>query len=228
MFGVIQGKPVFGLPGYPLSAQTVLRLFVRELLEGWGWIGPVQEFVHVRLGNSISSEGGLDEFCPHAVARMGDGYVAIPQPRGASMQMTGVRSNAVIRIPYGVEGFEVGDEVLALLTVPREELDQTVLITGVCDPILDTLAETAMKIGIHIRTGNFSGLSGLLLLSRNCCHAVCILNDADLVVLGDTRVFVRPFVERRHCTSAKLVFRVEMMREPLIQKLFAVMDSVGL
>jgi hypothetical protein len=142
--------------------------------------------------------------------------------------MTGVRSNVVIRIPYGVEGFEVGDEVLALLTVPREELDQTVLITGVCDPILDTLAETAMKIGIHIRTGNFSGLSGLLLLLRNCCHAVCILNDADLAVLGNTRVFVRPFVERRHCTSAKLVFRVEMMGEPLIQKLFAVMDSVGL
>ena len=31
MFGIIEGKPVFGLPGYPLSAQTVLRVFVRAL-----------------------------------------------------------------------------------------------------------------------------------------------------------------------------------------------------
>ena len=220
MFGVVDEKPVFGLPGYPLSAQTVLRVFVRELLESWGWTGPEQEFVTVQLGDSISSEGGIDEFSLHAAARVGDHYAVIPQSRGASVQMTGVRSNVVIRVPHGVEGFEAGDEVLALLTVPREELDRTVLIAGVFDPALEQLTETAMQHGVRVRTGNFSGLSGLLLLLKGACHAVCITDDADLAVLGDL-----PIVVRQLSGTAKLVCRAETADDPRMQKLFLVMDS---
>jgi putative molybdopterin biosynthesis protein len=225
MFGVIEGKPVFGLPGYPLSAQTVLRLFVRELLEEWGWKGPVQDFTHVQLGDSISSDGDVDEFSLHAAARVGNRYVVIPQSRGASVQMTGIRSNVVIHIPHGVEGFEAGNEVTALLTVPREELDKTVLIAGVYDPVLDTLAEAAMKADIRVRTGNFSGSSDLLLLLKNCCHAVCITDSADLTMLNDTKIFIRSFKTKKHTTSARLVYRAEMEGDPLMRKLFAVMDS---
>jgi putative molybdopterin biosynthesis protein len=226
MFGVVENKPIFGLPGYPLSAQTVLRLFVRELLEEWGWKGPVQDLVQVQLGDSISSDGDVDEFSLHAAARMGNRYVVIPQSRGASVQMTGVRSNVVIHIPQGIDGFEAGDEVTALLTVPREELDQTVLIAGVYDPVLDILAEEAMKVNIRVRTGNFSGLSGLLLLLKNCCHAVCITDDADLVILNDTKVFIRSFSEGGHATLARLVYRAEMEKDPLMQKLFSVMEFI--
>lgn len=226
MFGVIEGKPVFGLPGYPLSAQTVLRVFVRALLEKWGWTGPAEEFVQVQLGDSISSEGGIDEFSLHAAARVGDRYVVIPQSRGASVQMTGVRSNVVIRIPHGVEGFEAGDEVPALLTVPCEELDRTMLIAGVYDPVLDVLAETAMKAGIRVRTGNFSGLSGLLLLVKNCCHAVCITDERDLAVLGDMRVSIRPLGGKEK-SAVRLVCREEMTEDPLMQRLFAALDSAG-
>lgn len=220
MFGVIDQKPVFGLPGYPLSAQTVLQVFVRELLEAWGWTGPAQEYVPVRLGDSISSEGGIDEFSLHAAARIGDHYAVIPQSRGASVQMTGVRSNCVIRIPFGIEGFEVGDEVPALLTVPREELDRTVLIAGIYDPALERLVEMAIQRGIRVRTGNFSGLSGLLLLARNACHAVCIMGTADLAVLNGAGVVIKPLAG-----SAKLVLRSEMTKDPLMQILFAVMDA---
>ena len=227
MFGVIEGKPVFGLPGYPLSAQTVLRLFVRELLENWGWTGPAQEFVQVKLGDSISSEGGIDEFSLHAAARLGDRYVVIPQSRGASVQMTGVRSNVVIRIPFGVEGFEAGEEAPALLTVPREELERTVLIAGVYDPVLDVLAETAMSANVRVRCGNFSGLSGLLLLMKNCCHAVCITDEADLGVLGDLKVLVRPLGQNSERSAVRIVFREEMENDPLMQKLFLVMDAVN-
>ena len=140
--------------------------------------------------------------------------------------MTGVRSNVVIRIPHGVERFEVGDEVPALLTVPREELDRTVLIAGVYDPVLDVLAEAAVLAGIRVRTGNFSGLSGLLLMMKNCCHAVCITDEADLAVLGDMNVVVRPF-GRQGRSAVRLVCREEMAEDPLMQRLFAVMDSAG-
>ncbi len=92
------------------------------------------------------------------------------------------------------------------------------------DPVLDVLAEAAMKAGIRVRCGNFSGLSGLLLLLKNCCHAVCIRDEADLAVLGDTGVFVRSF-GGPDGSAVRLVCRTEMAEDPLMQKLFAVMDS---
>ncbi|HJK28679.1 MAG TPA: hypothetical protein O0X76_01190, partial [Methanocorpusculum sp.] len=120
-----------------------------------------------------------------------------------------------------------GEEVPALLTVPREELERTVLIAGVYDPVLDVLAETAMSANVRVRCGNFSGLSGLLLLMKNCCHAVCITDEADLDVLGDQKVLVRPFGRASERSAVRIVFREEMEKDPLMQKLFLVMDAVN-
>ncbi len=216
MLGIVGKKPVFGLPGYPLSAQTVLRIFVRELLEAWGWKGPEAEFIPVRLGDSVASEGGIDEFSLYAAARIGDHYAAIPQSRGASVQMTGVRSNVIIRIPNGVEGFEAGDVVPAQLLIPKEELDRTVLIAGVYDPALEVLTEFAVRSNIRIRTGNFNGLSGLMLLLRSSCHLVCITDTADLAVLGDL-----PVVQTQLTKTAVLVCRKEMEQDSRVK---AVLD----
>ncbi|MDU9375609.1 hypothetical protein McpSp1_01860 [Methanocorpusculaceae archaeon Sp1] len=220
MLGIAGKKPIFGLPGYPLSAQTVLRIFVRELLEAWGWKGPEHKTINVRLGDSISSEGGIDEFSLHAAAKVGSEYTAIPQSRGASVQMTGVRSNVIIRIPYGVEGFEAGEVVPALLSAPTEELDRTVLIAGVYDPAIESLTELAVKKDIRIRTGNFNGLSGLMLLLKNACHLVCITDTADLAVLGDL-----PIVQKKLTKNATLVCRKEMENDPLTKTVLELADS---
>ncbi|MDV0443700.1 molybdopterin-binding protein [Methanorbis rubei] len=220
MFGLVGKKPVFGLPGYPLSAQTVLRLFVGELLESWGWKRPRHAYINVRLGDSISSEGGIDEFSLHAAARIGSDYAAIPQSRGASVQMTGVRSNIVIQIPNGIEGFEAGEIVPALLAVPIEELDRTVLIAGVYDASIEALTELAVKKDIRIRTGNFNGLSGLMLLMKNACHLVCITDSSDLAVLGDL-----PIVQHKITKNAVLVCRKEMENDPLTKTVLELADS---
>ncbi len=36
LFGLIDEKPVFGMPGYPAAAQTFLRAFIAPLLLKWG------------------------------------------------------------------------------------------------------------------------------------------------------------------------------------------------
>lgn len=220
MYGMIQGKPIFGLPGYPLSAQTVLRVFVAELLEAWGWTGPEKRMVTVRLGDSISSEGGIDEFSLQAVGRVGDHYAAIPQGRGASVQMTGVRANAVIQIPHGVEGFEAGSDVSAVLMVPKAELDRTILIAGVYDPALEPLMELSMEKNIRIRTGNFSGLSGIMLLLKKSCHAACITNDSDLSPLDGMPYAAIPLTK-----TVKLVCWKSMLDDPMMSEIFTIAAS---
>jgi putative molybdopterin biosynthesis protein len=176
---------VFGLPGYPLAAQTVLRLLVAELLETWGWTGPEKKTIPVVLGSAIYSEGGLDEFGLYAAARIGDHYSAIPLSRGSSVQMTGVRSNIIVHIPIGVEGFEAGEIIDAVLQVPEEELDQTILIAGINNESLDRLTEKCMKKGIRIRTGTSNGISALMILMRGACHLASVSDEDDCSFCGE-------------------------------------------
>ena len=220
MFGMIGKKPVFGLPGYPLSAQTVLRLFVSELLEAWGWKGPERRMVTVRLGDSISSEGGIDEYSLQAVGRVGDHYSAIPQSRGASVQMTGVRANAIVQIPHGVEGYEAGEEVAAVLTVPKAELDRTVLVAGVYDSALEPLMEMAMREGIRIRFGSFSGISGVMLLLKRSCHVACVTEEEDLMPLAG-----RQYVTVRLGERVRMVVWRSDLEEPLVGRVVRIAES---
>jgi putative molybdopterin biosynthesis protein len=220
LYGLVRNKPVFGLPGYPLSAQTVLRVFVAELLEAWGWSGPEKRMVTVRLGDSVSSEGGIDEFSLQAVGRIEDHYAAIPQGRGASVQMTGVRANAIIRIPYGVEGLEAGSDVSAVLLVPKAELDRTVLIAGIYDPSLEPLMELSMKKNIRIRTGSFSGVSGILLLLKKSCHATCITDDADLAPLAGMPYAIIPLTK-----TARLVCWKSSLDDPMLAEIAGIAAS---
>jgi len=185
MFGIVNRKPVFGLPGYPLAAQTVLRVLVAELLESWGWTGPEKKTIPVVLGSTVTSDGGLDEFGLYAAARIGDQYTAIPLSRGSSVQMTGVRSNIIVHIPIGVEGFEAGEVIDALLQVPEEELDQTILIAGINNESLDRLTEKCMKKGIRIRTGTSNGISALMILMRGACHLASVSDEDDCSFCGE-------------------------------------------
>jgi len=184
MVGIINKKPVFGLPGYPLAAQTILRLLVSPLIENWGWTGPKQKTVPIVLGSPVASDGGVDEFSLYAAGRIGDHYTAIPLSRGASVQMTGVRSNCIVQIPLGVEGYETGEVVDALLLVEKEELDQTVLICGVDDGLLEHLTERCMKEHIRIRVGPASGISALMLLKNESCHLASVANGEDCAICG--------------------------------------------
>ena len=100
MLGIINGKPVIGMPGFPLSAQTAQRLFVRELLELWGFTGPSHETLTVTAGETVSSDDFLDEFRFAAAAEVSGRIVALPQIRSSSMQMNGIRANCYLHLLY--------------------------------------------------------------------------------------------------------------------------------
>lgn len=164
--------------------RRVLRILVSALLGSWGWRGPEQKTVRIVLGSPVASEGGVDEFSLYAAARIDDQYTGVPLSRGASVQMTGVRSNCIVHIPLGVEGYEAGEEVNALLLVEEEELDQTVLICGIDNRSLEHLTELCLKEKIRIRVGPASGISALMLLGNAACHLASVSNEEDCSICG--------------------------------------------
>lgn len=183
MLGIVDDKPVIGMPGFPLSAQTSQRLFVRELLELWGFKGPEHETISAVAGEAVGSDDFLDEFRFAAAAEVAGRIVALPQIRSSSMQMNSIRANCYIHIPRGVAEAKAGDTVSAVLNVPAAELAKTILLGGAYSEGSEELLVKAAGAGWSIRFGDISS-TNLNLLKDNACHGMCLPKGYDLSPLA--------------------------------------------
>ena len=204
MLGIINGKPVIGMPGFPLSAQTAQRLFVRELLELWGFTGPSHETLTVTAGETVSSDDFLDEFRFAAAAEVSGRIVALPQIRSSSMQMNGIRANCYLHIPRGVSEAKAGEPVSAVLNVPAAELSKTILLGGAYTPEAEAILIKASAAGWVVRFGDISS-ENLSLVKDKACHGMCLAADADLSALDGIELDIFMLAG-----GSKLVMRCDM------------------
>ena len=171
IIGRVEGKPVIGLPGYPLAATTVLREIVLPLAARYGIPVREPERIAARLTTSLQSDIGTDEFVLLSTGRVGERWVAVPQSRGAGIQMSAVRANGYMQIPSKKEGVEAGESVDVRLTVPRTEAEEAVLVTGSHDPALDRLADLVRPLGVDVHSTHVGSMGGVIALKKQECHA---------------------------------------------------------
>jgi putative molybdopterin biosynthesis protein len=198
ILGRIGGKPVIGLPGYPLSAVTVLREIISPLLALYGLPVLAGATVPATLASTVASELGLEEFVFLSVGRIRDRWVAVPHGRGAGVQMSGVRANAYLSIDPEQEGVEAGEEVQAWLMVPPEEAGKAVILTGSHDPALDLLADRLAWAGVTLHSAHQGSMGGLLALKKRVCHG------APMHLLADDGSYNLPYL-RRNLPGEELV-----------------------
>jgi putative molybdopterin biosynthesis protein len=170
IIGRIRGKPVIGLPGYPLSAVTVLRELVVPLLALYGLPSDRGETVPATLASTLASDLGTEEFVLLSLGWIRDRWVAVPQSRGAGVQMSGVRANAYLAIASEREGVEAGGEIEARLMVTAEEARRALILTGSHDPALDLLADRLALAGVSLHSAHQGSMGGLLALKKRVCH----------------------------------------------------------
>ncbi|MFA4850395.1 MAG: molybdopterin biosynthesis protein [Methanoregula sp.] len=171
IIGRIDKKPVIGLPGYPLSALTVIREIVLSFLSNYGLSITEPDHIRAQITTSVVKEIGSDEFVLCTLGRVGNRWVVSPQSKGAGVQMSGVRANAYIRVPRTSEGFDAGGEVEARLMVPASEATNALLITGSHDPVIDYLANLIRPQGITLLSTHAGSMGGILALKKDECHA---------------------------------------------------------
>jgi putative molybdopterin biosynthesis protein len=171
IIGRIDKKPVIGLPGYPLSALTVLRELVLPSLKNYGLPVPEPVIMRAQITTAIAKEAGSDEFVLCTLGKVGERWVVSPQSKGAGVQMAGVRANAYLRIPRNSEGFDAGSDVDARMMVPVEEAHQALLITGSHDPVIDYLADLIRPKGVSLLSTHVGSMGGILALRKDDCHA---------------------------------------------------------
>ena len=108
LFGTVQGKPVFGMPGNPTSCLTNAYIFLIPVLRKIAGL-PSVEMRRVRaiLSGPISSDGEREVFYPVRV----EGESAVPVFRKGSNITSMSHANGLVIIPIGTKRIEKGTEV---------------------------------------------------------------------------------------------------------------------
>ena len=173
VLGVAQGKPVLGAPGFPVAAVLSFELFARPVLF-WmlGLEPPQRPTLNAVMTRKVLSPLGQDEFLRVSLGRVGDRVVATPLQRGASVIMSLVQADGIVRIPRFSEGVHAGETVQVELMVPSAVIDRTVVMTGSHDLTIDLLRDILQRerAGIRLISTNVGSLSGLLALQRGEAH----------------------------------------------------------
>jgi molybdopterin molybdotransferase len=117
VFAICQGKPVFGLPGNPVSTMVTFELFVApaiDLLRGAE--ARSLPLVEARLGEALNERPGLTHFLPARIAWHG----AEPEVKALKWQGSGdiaalAGANCFLVVPAQREKISAGETVPVLL-----------------------------------------------------------------------------------------------------------------
>jgi len=173
ILGEAQGKPLVGIPGYPVSAVLTFTLFVKPLI--YSFLGqPLEEgpTLSAQVSRKIVSHMGKEEFLQVKLGKVGEKIMATPISRGAGVTMSLVRSDGFIQIPASSEGIQGGQEVKVNLYRTPEEIENTIVAIGSHDLTIDLLANELKKRGskTSLSSAHVGSLGGLMALKRGEAH----------------------------------------------------------
>jgi putative molybdopterin biosynthesis protein len=173
VLGIVGGKPVLGIPGYPVSAFITFHLFAGPLIHRWQGIeSKAPEVIRAKLSRQVASSLGQEEFVRVKVGVVGEKTIATPVSRGAGVIMSLVRADGIVRIPSLSEGAGAGTEVDVELLRPGDEIKNTIVCIGSHDNSLDILSNILKKRCPHLSlsSAHVGSMGGLIALKKGEAH----------------------------------------------------------
>ncbi|SIR12468.1 molybdopterin biosynthesis protein [Halanaerobium kushneri] len=167
----VETKPVFGLPGYPLSAWLDNHLFIRELIyQLQGVEAPSFNQIEAKVNRKVTSDIGLEEFLRvNLIFDTNDQYTAIPLKRGSSAMESILKADGIMRIAENKEGMHSGDKAPVILLKERNKIKNDLLLIGSHDLSLDLIRNQLRKRGYNfdLKLQTVGSMAGLTALRRN-------------------------------------------------------------
>jgi len=113
VFGTLAGKPVFGLPGNPVSSMVSFEQFVRpSLLKIMGHRRLTRPIIEAILKEDIRKEPGRRHFIRALVSFERDHYfVTTTGDQGSGILRSMVKANGLVIIPEDMEWVKAGEKV---------------------------------------------------------------------------------------------------------------------
>ena len=194
IIGDIAGKPVYGIPGYPVSAIIAFEQFVRPMiLKMLGLPEGQRSKIQVEPTRKIASKLGIEEFVRVKLGKIGSRIVATPLPRAAGCITSITEADGILRIPNHMEGIREGESADAELLRPLSAVSNTIVVVGSHDNTLDVLADLvkAFTGNLTLSSSHVGSMGGLVALKKGGCHlAVSHLLDTE------TGAYNRPYIKR--------------------------------
>ena len=209
VLGIVNGKPVLGIPGYPVSAYITFNLFVKPIVyKRLGLDIRKPEVLGTKISRQVASQPGQEEFIRVKIGKVGDTFISTPLSRGAGVLMSLVRADGFVRIPAMSEGIGAGSEVDVELLRSREEIENTVVCIGSHDNALDLLANILKKRypGYSLSSAHVGSMGGLMALKKGEAHmAGTHLLDEET---GEYNVsFIKKILSDKKISLINLVYR---------------------
>ena len=113
VIGLVGDKPVFGLPGNPVSAMVVFDLVVRPAIHHLSGCTEtsLRPAIQAMLKRDIPSVAGREDYVPVRLEDSDEGVVAVPVFGKSNLIYTLVRSDGTVKVPMDRSGMYAGESV---------------------------------------------------------------------------------------------------------------------
>lgn len=212
--GNIQNVPVFGMPGYPVSAVVCFEEMIRPFLARLqGMPAPQKDTVSAVMARKVASKLGVEEFLRVKLGAVGDRIVATPLPRGAGSVTSLADADAFVRIPANTEGMPEAAPVRAERLNRRADLANTLVVVGSHDNTLDVIADMFGREhpAMRVASSHVGSMGGLMTLKKGFCHvAGTHLFDPD------THTYNVPYIQKHLAGLPMKLVRLVSRRQGLM------------
>lgn len=173
ILGVVNGRPVIGVPGYPVSGIIVMDKLFKQVLEGLMHVEHIAAAkAKVVLSRKIVSSLKYKEFVRMKLGNVDGRLIATPLNRGAGVVTSFVKADGILEIPINSEGYEAGQEVEVELLRNREEIENTLALIGSHDPLIDVISDLMRRkyTGKYISSAHVGSMGGIMAIKRGEAH----------------------------------------------------------
>ena len=181
ILGCQGATPILGVPGYPVSGIIVIEQLLKPLIDHWLKVPAAQsQYARATLTRPVVSGLKYQEFVRVRMGYVGDKLMASPLSRGSGVVSSFMKADGILEVPQGLEGYEAGAEVDVKLLCPAGKLENTLVVIGSHDPLLDELADMmhVENDSVYMSSAHVGSMGGIMAIRRGEAHAAgCHLLD---------------------------------------------------
>jgi putative molybdopterin biosynthesis protein len=167
--GVVGGKPIVVLPGFPTSAIFTFHAFVAPVIRGRAGLPPeAAQTISARVPVRIASELGRKEFVLVSLVQGDEGTIAFPTGKGSGSVTSFSQADGFLEIDALASSLDAGTQVQVTLIGSAARAPDLVIM-GSHDVALDVVVGALSERGYSARTLAVGSLGGVAAASRGEC-----------------------------------------------------------
>src|SRR6056297_838608 len=173
ILGIVKGKPVIGIPGYPVSAYFVFENIAREIIKKYlGGLKEEKRYTKATLSRRIVSNLKQEEYVRIKLGKVNNNIIATPLKRGAGVTMSLINADGVLTIPKEYEGIEKGETVEIELMTDIKNIENTIVSIGSHDLIIDLIRDELHRKHpkYSVSSAHTGSMGGIMALRNGQTH----------------------------------------------------------